>query len=370
MYKTMNKAITLVLASVALSAFAESETNCDRSRIDGFTSCFYIGAGIGAARFDPDRNNTAWAISHKNDIAIQGYGGYHFTRDWFVELAYADLGEVNVKHRNPLIGTKGTISYEVPNIMAGYYLPMDKLMRDFPLDPFIKLGVSSIQNSSSPSIIPYEQQSSAQLALGLGYEWRFAKNWKFRNIFESYDVDAYLFSVSVAYIFGEGKTRPPHQLVIQEKTVAAIEPVPAPVNEKPIEPAPVVLPVEPVQKNVCKVFDGSLEGVVFKVNSDELTSQSKSILLKASVVLKEFSDVKVEIQAHTDSQGSSEYNKALSAKRAKSVKAFFVEQGIDSSRISSEGYGEDRPVASNETEEGRAKNRRVEIKPLDTPECH
>ena len=72
--------------------------------------------------------------------------------------------------------------------------------------------------------------------------------------------------------------------------------------------------------------------------------------------------MKIEIGGHTDSKGSAEYNKKLSNDRAQSVVNYLIENGISASRLTYIGYGKDQPVATNETEEGRQENRRVEFK--------
>jgi OmpA-OmpF porin, OOP family len=78
-------------------------------------------------------------------------------------------------------------------------------------------------------------------------------------------------------------------------------------------------------------------------------------------VMKDYSDLNVVIEGHTDSVGTDAYNKKLSRKRADAVKKYMVERGgIDANRISAVGYGEERPIASNDTDEGRLRNRRVE----------
>ncbi len=82
----------------------------------------------------------------------------------------------------------------------------------------------------------------------------------------------------------------------------------------------------------------------------------------AGVLSNERADAKVEITGHTDSVGNSEFNQVLSERRAASVKAYLVERGVAAERISVNGYGESRPRASNDTIEGRRRNRRVEIK--------
>ncbi|MDF1695681.1 MAG: OmpA family protein [Saprospiraceae bacterium] len=78
-------------------------------------------------------------------------------------------------------------------------------------------------------------------------------------------------------------------------------------------------------------------------------------------ILKAYPNVKINVSGYTDNQGNSENNKALSEKRAESVKARLVAKGISETRIATAGYGAENPVASNDTEEGRAKNRRIEV---------
>ena len=78
--------------------------------------------------------------------------------------------------------------------------------------------------------------------------------------------------------------------------------------------------------------------------------------------LKENPDKKVDLEGYTDSIGSAKYNQGLSERRAVSVKTYLVKKGIDPARITGLGFGETKPIAENNTKEGRAKNRRVEIK--------
>jgi OOP family OmpA-OmpF porin len=106
-----------------------------------------------------------------------------------------------------------------------------------------------------------------------------------------------------------------------------------------------------------------LENVQFKLNSGELTAESMSILDKVAASLKARQDItSVAVIGHTDSSGAAAYNQTLSEKRAKSVMDYLVSQGVASGILSSQGMGETAPVADNGTAEGRAKNRRVELK--------
>jgi OOP family OmpA-OmpF porin len=106
-----------------------------------------------------------------------------------------------------------------------------------------------------------------------------------------------------------------------------------------------------------------LDNVQFKLNSGELTAESMSILDKVAASLTARKDVtSVIVIGHTDSSGAASYNQSLSEKRAKAVQDYLVSQGVDSGILSSKGMGESAPIADNDTAEGRAKNRRVELK--------
>ncbi len=114
----------------------------------------------------------------------------------------------------------------------------------------------------------------------------------------------------------------------------------------------------------CTVEIIKLKGVYFDTNSADLKPASVSTLNHAVDTLKRRSDISVEVAAHTDSHGSDAYNHALSDRRAASVKAYLESHGIAANRLSSKGYGETQPVASNATATGRATNRRVELRVL------
>jgi outer membrane protein OmpA-like peptidoglycan-associated protein len=107
-----------------------------------------------------------------------------------------------------------------------------------------------------------------------------------------------------------------------------------------------------------------LEGVNFAYDSDRLTEESKGILDGVAASLKEWAEVRVEIGGHTDSRGSDGYNQKLSQARAESVRAYLASKGVAADRLTAKGYGESQPESDNDTDAGRARNRRVELKRL------
>ena len=141
--------------------------------------------------------------------------------------------------------------------------------------------------------------------------------------------------------------------------VAAAEPAPAPVVAAP-EPAPAALApvaaVAPAPKLV-------LEGVNFDFDKATLRQDDMGDLDNDVATLKSWGDVDIEVAGHTDSMGSDAYNMKLSQQRAEAVRNFLISRGVAENRLTAKGYGESQPVADNATEEGRFKNRRVELIP-------
>lgn len=104
-----------------------------------------------------------------------------------------------------------------------------------------------------------------------------------------------------------------------------------------------------------------LNNVFFDFDKYDLRPESFVELDRVVKFLKEYSNIEIEMSAHTDSKGSDDYNYTLSDNRAASVRTYILSKGISSTRILSKGYGETKPVATNETDEGRQENRRVEF---------
>ncbi len=144
------------------------------------------------------------------------------------------------------------------------------------------------------------------------------------------------------------------------KLVQVEEPPPPPPPAEPVveEPLPPVVE-EVVAERIV------LRGVNFDFDKWEIRPDAAVILDEVVSILSGGPGVKVRVEGHTDATGPEAYNQGLSERRAASVRRYLAEGGIAASRLTSAGFGESQPIATNDTREGRALNRRVELKVLE-----
>jgi outer membrane protein OmpA-like peptidoglycan-associated protein len=122
----------------------------------------------------------------------------------------------------------------------------------------------------------------------------------------------------------------------------------------------------PVEANGCeKEILIELSGVQFDFDKATLKPGAIATLNDGYLALRKYGEIRVSIEGHTDAMGAESYNKGLSDRRAKAVYDWFASKGISPARMRWEGFGESRPRATNDTPEGRAMNRRVELRILD-----
>jgi len=116
--------------------------------------------------------------------------------------------------------------------------------------------------------------------------------------------------------------------------------------------------VSRVGEGIAVTFDS---GILFPFDSAELTAEARTNLRKLAASLQDEARTNVTVVGHTDSVGRDAYNQQLSERRGRAAVDYLVSEGVASSRLVSSGGGEAEPIASNETEEGRRENRRVEV---------
>ncbi|HRO18004.1 MAG TPA: OmpA family protein, partial [Ferruginibacter sp.] len=116
-----------------------------------------------------------------------------------------------------------------------------------------------------------------------------------------------------------------------------------------------------IAKEVIDKINFAAKNVFFSTGSAKLMAKSNKSLDEVAALMKADESLQMQIDGHTDSQGSDELNQALSEKRANAVKDYLISKGIIASRLNATGYGETKPIADNKTAAGRAKNRRTEM---------
>lgn len=192
--------------------------------------------------------------------------------------------------------------------------------------------------------------------------------------------------VSLGVQFALGRTNvtppppPPPAPVVEKPAPVVVAPPPPPPPPAPIVPkdsdndgvldsvdqCPNTPAGMKVDANGCAIKAAKivLHDITFASDKAVLTSEAKASLDNIVAGLKGQPSMNLQIDGHTDSTGADAHNLKLSKERAASAKKYLVENGIDASRLQSEGYGESKPIASNKTKAGRAENRRVEFKVL------
>jgi OOP family OmpA-OmpF porin len=116
-----------------------------------------------------------------------------------------------------------------------------------------------------------------------------------------------------------------------------------------------------VDRRGCWVYETS---VLFGFDSSKIRSKEDPMLNEAVAILKKNPQLRIEIEGHTDSVGPEAYNQKLSENRAKAIMDYFVNHGVSADQMTMKGYGETKPAFPNDTKENRAKNRRVELRPI------
>jgi len=248
------------------------------------------------------------------------------------------------------------------------------------LNPILKVGVSAIETDDDKNLRAIDIDDTT-LSGGVGLEYEFGNGFVVRGEYEYYAKDAQMASINVIKRMGG---EPPIVIPAPAPEPVVVPPAPAPVNVAPpsvkvefkipdtdgdgVNDIRDACPNTPAGAQVdevgCAKFQGVLKGVNFEYNSSRLTPRARAILDEVAAELKNYPNVKVQVEAHTDSKGSSSYNLWLSKARAQSVIDYLVRQGISARRLIPIGFGETKPIASNATEQGRALNRRVEFKVL------
>ena len=347
-------ALAIGLASAFASSFAfsqssESSSASDENTSGGFNfraepSHWYIGGNYGRTKENVDNYDVANSIigggltyidEDDSDRGYKLFVGYQFNDYFAMEAGYADLGDLSFEAQR----APGAGSLTAETNYSGYNLD---LVGTLPLSPrwsaFGRVGAfrydteQNIVGTESLAASMSRDDTDTGYKFGLGFEYSFTERLSARIEAERYRIEdmvgdngsVNLYSVGLVYRFGD--------------------------RAKP----PVVVTPPAQQQDYCSKLD-----IQFEINRADIPRAESERLNAAGEFLKRYPDTKAVITGHTDNVGSNQANMELSQRRADSVLQYLVGQQIDAARISTVARGEEDPIATNETNAGKAENRRI-----------
>jgi OOP family OmpA-OmpF porin len=325
---------------------------------------WHITGQIGGMSLDSDRNtrddDVWWSV---------GFGRF-FGNNLSVDVEY---DEFSGTYRDYSVAVPGATfdQWGLSNVgvMGRYHFG------DGNLRPYVAAGLGYLSHRNVLS-----EASDLSMSAGLGLQGKIATHWSARaQIMYRMDKDSetlashnsyddWIYSIGLSFDFG-GKAAAP-------APAAAEAPPPPPPPPNPDldgdgvpnerDKCPNTRPGAVVDLDGCEVEAViELEGVYFDFNQATIKPEGLAVLDQAAALLQKHERVVVEVAGHTDNAGSDAYNQGLSERRANAVRDYLTSQGVTATRLTARGYGESQPVASNDTDEGRAENRRVELIVLD-----
>lgn len=350
--------LLLVLLLVTASAFSQTKERPNAIGIFGLKHCYIGTLGNGFGDFDQPFN---------------GYAGLSFLKYYDHNLNFslnADFGKLayekneNKTYEESLMHLSLRVHYKFAN---GYILPENAR-----LAPFLTSGIGLAFFGGDDKI---EKHKDVLFPLGVGLNYRINDQWALQyqgnmNITvmkypkdgkgESSEDHFFGHSLGVVYSMagcckkkGDTEKDSDGDGVMDRADKCPGTPKGVKVD---IDGCPVVT------AETKKILEEAITGVQFETGKDVITTESFPILDNVVKVMKNNPAYKLEINGHTDNQGDDAMNLDLSKRRAAAVKKYLAGKGVEENRMKDQGFGETKPVADNNTAEGRAKNRRVEFK--------
>ncbi|MET3133134.1 OOP family OmpA-OmpF porin [Oxalobacteraceae bacterium GrIS 1.11] len=338
---------------------------------DWADSAWYIGAGLGQSRAKIDDQRLIGGLTangatltsfttDERDAAYKLYVGKQLNHYFALEAGYFDLGKFSFNSSTSGNGVlNGDVGFRGINFDLVGQLPLSARF-----SVYARAGMNYAKASAHFSgnrlfaagadLNPSERKLNGKA--GLGLEYKFSEALAVRGEVERYRVndavhnrgDVDMLSINLVYKLG----RPAAQTVAAS-TPPPVEAAPLPAQTPAQQPTPTPVPVsEKVSFAAEALFDFDKSVV-----KPEGKAALDALLLKLQGMNTE---VMITV-GHTDSIGSDAYNQKLSLRRAMAVKAYLVTQGVEASRVYTEGKGETQPLADNKSAAGRAKNRRVTV---------
>lgn len=358
-----NRSGIVVSASSAAFALLLGPAHFATVHADNFNKRAYVGIGVGVTEVDPESSTTALAVSDDSDVGAHLALGYDISRFLTVEGYIATLGTAEVE----FLGTDaGSIDYTVYGVsLLGYFFNSQSgltfgdddvtgLYRREGVSLYGRFGIGHLENDSER--VDFRRDNPNHAVFGLGLEYGFSNGIALRAEATAFDTDAKYFSVGILKRFGDASAAP--SLAAAAPLIPTVAVLAEP--EKPAAALP-----EAVERKLFNPIQSPES--YFAVNSSDLTPETMREL-DEYVVLMQGNSLRMQVEGHTDSDGLEAYNLGLSVRRAEAVADHIVGEGIARNRVTIIGYGEARPASNNDSEEGRALNRRTEIELLSPAE--
>lgn len=334
---------------------------------------WYAGGNIGRSEANIDDQgiirglqtngfSTTSMLEDYRGLGFKLFGGYQFNRYFALEGGYFDLGKFGFTATTVPNGSLHDLStFRGINADLVGILPITEKFSAFGRlgvnyaktnDSFSSTGLVNVQN-------PNPSAHDTNYKFGVGLQYAVTPSLGLRAEAERYRVsdavggkgDIDLLSVGMLYRFGKGS---PAAIAKTEPTEPIAEPVKKTVMPVSKAPARVVVPVAETQK-YCSILD-----IQFEIDQDNIQREEKEKLAVVGTFMNKYPKTTAVIEGHSDNVGSAEHNNELSQKRADSVVSYLEDSHhIAANRLSAVGYGDSRPIADNNTEEGKRQNRRI-----------
>ncbi|MGH8210120.1 MAG: OmpA family protein [Steroidobacteraceae bacterium] len=356
----------------------------------------YIGVEAGANWESPqnlkENRNVFDRVHFDTGFAAGITGGYSFVNGWRPEL---ELDHRRNDLNHDFLGKAGGFD-GADSALANIWYDFKAPSRLFSvLHPYLGVGVGAVRsyytnaalegvrvNDYAATEFGYQAGAGVSydltpnLTLSLDYRHLWTNRGSFHDTFNAplespasieQRYQGQTAMLSVRYSFGARATA----AAPVEPPAPPPLPPPPPTPPRPVAsaPPPCHAPAGFKVDADCHIIEQTIvvRAVDFTFNSVQLTVPAHQTLDQVASALMVQPELKVEIQGHTDSTGSKAFNLKLSQRRAEAVKGYLIDKGVDGSTLTARGYGETMPAASNDTAEGRARNRRVAFEVTNTP---
>ena len=314
----------------------------------------YAATGVGASRVNPDASEVpSFTVNDRVEAGGQITIGADLSRQLSVELHSTDLGSAG-------FDPGGRLNYHIAGASALLYAGKNRHnFKRRGLTGYGRIGVGILENTPVGNV-PFVTDNETHVLFGAGVEYMTGIGLGIRAEGIAFEQDAQFAQLGLIYRTGRRKNRRPVEIAQLPTPAPAPTPTPKP-TQTPIPVVTAAAKHAPTPINRCEKYTGVVEGVMFHSGSARLTAKARVVLNDVADSLAICATAPVEISAHADSIGAAKYNQNLSARRARSVAIHLGRRGIDTSRMIITAFGETQPVDTNETIEGRKRNRRVDL---------